>query len=524
MKIAVPKEIYPGEKRVAATPESVKTLKKLGFTVMVERNAGEAASFGDGQYIANGAVVVETADSLWRDADIVLKVRAPYLDPVSKVNEVDLLPENSYIIGLLNPAQNPELLDDIQNKKATALSMDAVPRITRAQKLDVLSSMANIAGYRAVIEAASHFGRLFTGQMTAAGQMPPAKILLIGAGVAGLSIIGVASGMGAVVRVFDTRPEVKEQVESLGGKFLELDFKEDGSSEGGYAKVMSKAFIKAEMELFAAQAKEVDIIITTALIPGKKAPLLITTQMVESMKQGSVIVDMAAENGGNCALTQPNKVAVVHGVSIIGYTDLPSRMASQSSLLYATNLAHLLTELCPGRDGKLVVDVEDDLIRPIVAVYEGELAWPPPKPKVAAIAPVKPVADKKLESPIVDNKKESERDKNKRIAWITVLGGLGLFAIGSPAPESFLSHLMVFVLSCFVGYQVIWNVTPALHTPLMSLINAISGMIVVGALLLVSGPTASPVTILAGLAVFVATINIAGGFLVTQRMLRMFNR
>jgi NAD(P) transhydrogenase subunit alpha len=404
-------------------------------------------------------------------------------------------------------------------KKVTVLAMDSVPRISRAQKLDALSSMANIAGYRAVIEASQHFGRFFTGQITAAGKAPPAKVMVIGAGVAGLAAIGTAKGLGAIVRAFDTRPEVKEQIESMDAEFLELDFEEEGSGEGGYAKVMSDEFIKAEMELFARQAMEVDIIITTALIPGKPAPKLITEAMVETMRDGSVVVDLAAEQGGNCALTEPGKVIEKYGVTIIGYTDMPSRMAAQASQLYASNLYHLLTDLCPEKNGELVVNMEDEVIRGTTVIKEGEITWPPPPPKISAAPPAP------IEEPTAapEEKKAPLITPAIRAALMVLIGGLCFFGIGISAPPSFMQHFTVFVLACFVGYMVIWNVTPALHTPLMSVTNAVSSIIVIGALIQVSAPN----TLLAGIAAFgilITSINIFGGFAVTQRMLQMFRK
>jgi NAD(P) transhydrogenase subunit alpha len=409
-------------------------------------------------------------------------------------------------------------MDSLAARKVTVIAMDCVPRLSRAQKLDALSSMANIGGYRAVVEAANHFGRFFTGQITAAGKVPPAKVMVIGAGVAGLAAVGAANGLGAIVRAFDTRPEVKEQVESMGAEFLELDFEEDGSGAGGYAKVMSPEFIKAEMELFARQAMEVDIIITTALIPGKPAPELISAGMVESMRDGSVIVDMAAEQGGNCALTEPGKVVVKHGVTIIGYTDLPSRLPTQSSQLYGTNLRHLLSDLCIEKNGQINVDMEDDVIRGATVIKDGEITWPPPQPKVQAIA-----TQPKKEQAVPPVPKEKKSSGFGSVLFI-LIGSALLLALGQVSPPDFLAHFTVFVLACFVGYQVVWNVTPALHTPLMSVTNAISGIIVLGALLQVSGEFTSIVTILAAVAILVATINISGGFIVTQRMLRMFQK
>jgi len=421
------------------------------------------------------------------------------------------------LISFIWPAQNAELLKTLTEKGVTALAMDSVPRISRAQKMDALSSMANIAGYRAVVEAAQHFGRFFTGQITAAGKIPPAKVMVIGAGVAGLAAIGAAKSMGAIVRAFDTRPEVKEQVESMDAEFLMLDFKdEDGSGEGGYAKVMSKEFIEAEMALFAEQAKDVDIIITTALIPGKPAPRLITAEMVESMKDGSVVVDLAAEQGGNCELTEPGKVVVKNGVTLIGYTDLPSRLSAQSSQLYGTNLRHLLTDMTPEKNGEVVVNMDDEVIRGATICLAGETTWPPPAPKLSAA----PKAAKPAAAPV--QKKEEEKSAAGPVIAMAV-GALALFGLGAVAPPSFMAHFTVFVLACFVGYMVIWNVTPALHTPLMSVTNAISSIIVIGALLQVSSAN-SLIMWIAGFTVLITSINIAGGFAVTRRMLDMFRK
>ena len=518
MKIGIPKEIHSGEKRVAATPETTKWLKKLGFEVALESSAGEHAHFTDDLYREEGVEIINDTKTLWAEADIILKVRAPEMHPSLGIHESELLKEGSLLISFIWPAQNPELMKLLAARKATVIAMDSVPRISRAQKLDALSSMANIAGYRAVVEAANHFGRFFTGQITAAGKVPPAKVMVIGAGVAGLAALGTANGMGAVVRAFDTRPEVKEQVESMGAEFLELEFEEESSGEGGYAKVMSPEFIKAEMALFAQQAKEVDIIITTALIPGKKAPELITAEMVESMRDGSVIVDLAAEQGGNCALTEPGKVVVKHGVTLIGYTDLPSRLPTQSSQMYGTNIRHFLSELCQEKNGQIDVNMEDDVIRGATVIKEGEITWPPPAPKVQAIAkPSQPAAEK------AQVFKEEKTGSWGSMLFLLV-GAILLAGLGRVAPAEFMGHFTVFVLACFVGYHVVWNVTPALHTPLMSVTNAISGIIVLGALLQLSGEQSSIVTILASLAVLVATINITGGFLVTQRMLKMFQK
>ena len=521
MRIGVPREIHPGEKRVATTPEVVAGLRKLGFELAVQSGAGDGASFTDQAYRDAGATVVDDVDEIWSGGDIVLKVRAPETDAESGRDELDRLREGQVLISFLWPGQNPELLSRLAEKRVTALAMDSIPRISRAQKLDALSSMANIAGYRAVVEAAQNFGRFFMGQITAAGKVPPAKVLVIGAGVAGLSAIGTAKSMGAIVRAFDTRPEVKEQVESMDAEFLMLEFEEEGSGTGGYAKVMSKEFIEAEMALFRQQAEEVDIIITTALIPGKPAPELITADMVEAMKPGSVIVDLAAEQGGNCALTEPDELVTRHGVTIIGYTDLPSRLASTSSQLYATNLRHLLADMCPAKDGEAVVDMEDEVIRGATVVRDGEITWPPPAPKISAAAPAPSAKSAAAPEPAAVAKKRAP-------AWLGALivfglGGLGLLGLGAVAPPSFMAHFTVFVLACFIGYMVVWNVTPALHTPLMSVTNAISSIIIIGALLQISSDVPW-IAWLAGFTVLITSINIAGGFAVTRRMLAMFRR
>lgn len=517
MRIAVPREVHPNERRVATTPEVVEKLIALGFELSVETQAGDAASFSDQSFEAAGATIVGDSESLWQNADIVMKVRAPEHHPQLNRHEVDLLHEGQTLISFIWPAQNAELMDQLAAKNVTVLAMDSVPRISRAQKLDALSSMANIGGYRAVIEAANNFGRFFTGQITAAGKVPPAKVMVIGAGVAGLSAIGTAMSLGAIVRAFDTRPEVKEQVESMGAEFLELDFKEEGSGAGGYAKEMSPAFIEAEMALFREQAAEVDIIITTALIPGKPAPKLILADMVEIMRDGSVIVDMAAEQGGNCELTTPGEIVTRHGVTIIGYADLPSRLAAQSSQLYGTNLRHLLTELTPEKNGVIDVNMDDEVIRGTTVIKAGEITWPPPAPKLSAALPKPPAAP----APVPEA--SETRSKGRGSLAFLIVGGLALWALGGVAPAQFMSHFTVFVLACFVGYQVIWNVTPALHTPLMSVTNAISGIIVLGALLQISTDSFL-ITLLAGIAILIASVNIAGGFLVTQRMLRMFQK
>jgi NAD(P) transhydrogenase subunit alpha len=520
--IGVPRETAAGEKRVATVPEVVQKLAKLGFRVAVESGAGEAANFPDDAYRAAGAQIVS---QVWDSADVVFKVRAPSPEEVARMREGQAL------VSFIWPAQNPQLMQALAEKKATVLAMDSVPRISRAQKLDALSSMANIAGYRAVIEAAHQFGRLFTGQITAAGKVPPAKVFVIGAGVAGLAAIGTASGLGAIVRANDTRPEVADQVKSMGGEFVGVDYQEEGSGVGGYAKVMSEGFQKAQAAVFARQAEEVDIIITTALIPGKPAPRLITADMVRSMQPGSVIVDMAAEQGGNCELTVPGEVAVRHGVRIVGYTDLPSRLAKQSSTLYATNLLRLTEELCKAKDGTINVNMDDEVVRGTTVIKEGKITWPPPPPRLSAAPAPKPPAPKK-EVPSKAHGHEAGTPASVRATAIVFLIGAILFwFIGANAPASFVAHFTVFVLACFVGYMVIWNVTPALHTPLMSVTNAISSIIAIGALVQVApfehSPVERPTGWIIGLAVIsiaLVAINMFGGFAVTQRMLQMFRK
>jgi NAD(P) transhydrogenase subunit alpha len=518
MKLAIPREIRPGERRAAATPDTTARLIRLGFEVLVESGVGAGASFSDEDYQAAGARVVSDTRQLWREADIVLKVQPPDQHTGLGVHEVDLLREGATLVSFLFPGKNKDLLTRLAARKATAIAMDQVPRITRAQKFDALSSMANIAGYRAVIEAASYYGRFFTGQMTAAGRVPPAKVLIIGAGVAGLSAIGAARGLGAIVRAFDTRPSVKEQVKSMGAEFIELQVKEEGEGTGGYAKEMSAAFIKAEMAMFAAQCREVDIVITTALIPNRPAPVLITEEMVRSMKKGSVVVDLAAENGGNCALTAPGQVVERYGVHIIGYVDLPSRLAPTASQLYGSNLAHFLADM--GGAKSFHVDLNDEVVRGSLVVRDGEIMWPPP-PK----APPPPAPERRNTGSVPAQPVPKAPPKKGVAGPIAALVlAAALIGLGLVAPAGFLAHLTVFALACVIGWQVIWNVTPALHTPLMSVTNAISGIIVVGGMLEVSGPPTSPVVLLGAGAILLASINIAGGFLVTQRMLRMFRK
>jgi len=519
MKIGIPKEIRPGERRVAATPDTVSRLLKLGFEVQVESQAGAGASFADADYAAIGATIVHGARELWDQSELVLKVQPPEQNLALGVHEAELLRQGGILVSFIWPGKNGELVERLAARRATVLAMDQVPRITRAQKMDALSSMANIAGYRAVIEAASFYGRFFTGQMTAAGKVPPAKVLVIGAGVAGLAAIGAARSLGGIVRAFDTRLEVREQIQSMGAEFLEVSIKEDGAGAGGYAKTMSPEFIVAEMALFAKQAKDVDIIITTALVPGKAAPVLITEEMVSSMRQGSVIVDLAAEAGGNCAVTRPGEVVTQHGVTVIGYVDLPSRLAPTASQLYGSNLTHLLADM--GGAKSFHVDLEDAVVRGAIVLHEGKLVWP--APKSAPMNPA-PVAPRKSAAPPAPEPPKTPASHPVRDAAFAVVALVLLGLLGTVAPKEFVSHLTVFVLACFVGWQVVWNVTPALHTPLMSVTNAISGIILVGGMLQISGPISSPVTLLSAAAVLLATINICGGFFVTTRMLRMFQR
>jgi len=530
LTIGVPREIFAGEKRVATVPEVVEKLVKLGFKVVVESGAGDAANFSDDAYRGAGATVVPAGGEVWSAADMIFKVRAP------AASEVALLKPATTVISFVWPAQNPELMQQMADRKLTVLAMDSVPRISRAQKMDALSSMANIAGYRAVIEAAHHFGRFFTGQITAAGKVPPAKVFVIGAGVAGLAALGAAVGLGAIVRANDTRPEVADQVKSMGAEFVPVDYQEEGTGVGGYAKVMSEGFQKAQRETFAKQAKDVDIIITTALIPGKPAPKLITEEMLRSMRPGSVIVDLAAEQGGNCEWTVPGQVVVREGITVIGYTDLPSRLAKQSSTLYATNLLRLTEELCKTKDGRIDVNFDDEAIRGATVIKEGAITWPPPPPKLSAAPPqAKPAAA----APAMAPKKSShghgassEPASTKSLAITFGVGALLFWLMGAYAPASFLAHFTVFVLACFIGYMVVWNVTPSLHTPLMSVTNAISSIIAVGALIQVAPPIDAatsdrPDRLILGLAVVAITltaINMFGGFAVTRRMLALLRK
>ncbi|MDN3525763.1 Re/Si-specific NAD(P)(+) transhydrogenase subunit alpha [Halomonas sabkhae] len=522
MKIGAPKESAAGEARVALTPESAQHLQKLGHECLIETGAGTAAGFDDAAYRDAGVEVIEGAEALWQAADVVIKVREP------SEAEAARLRQEQTLISFFWPAQNEELLERCRATGANVIAMDMVPRISRAQKMDALSSTANIAGYRAVIEAGNQFGRFFTGQVTAAGKVPPAKVLVVGAGVAGLAAIGTATSLGAVVRAFDVRPEVSEQIESMGAEFLFLDFDnaEDGSESGGYAKPSSPEFREKQLALFREQAADVDIVITTALIPGKPAPKLWLEDMVKSMKPGSVIVDLAAERGGNCDLTEPDqRIVTDNGVVIVGYTDFPSRMATQASLLYATNIRHMITDLTPEKDGQLNHDMEDDVIRGSTVAYQGEITFPPPPPKVQAIGAAKPKPKEKEPTP--EEKKAAEHasfvSQTKRQVGMLAVGGALMLLLGQVAPPSFMQHFIVFVLACFVGFQVIWGVSHSLHTPLMAVTNAISGIIVLGAILQI-GSGSILVGLLAAISVLIATINIVGGFLVTRRMLAMFQK
>jgi H+-translocating NAD(P) transhydrogenase subunit alpha len=524
LTVGVPRETFPEEKRVATVPEVVEKLIKLGFSVAVEAGAGSDANFSDDAYRAAGARIVDGAAALWSASDIVFKVRPPTSD------EVALMREGSTLIGFIWPAQHPDLMQWLSAKKVTVLAMDSLPRtLSRAQKMDALTSMAGVSGYRAVIEAANAFGRFFNGQITAAGKVPPAKVFIAGAGVAGLAAIGTAANLGAIVRANDTRAEVADQVVSLGGEFVKVDFEEEGSGGGGYAKVMSEGFQQAQREMYAKQAREVDIIITTALIPGKPAPKLITADMVQSMKPGSVIVDMAAEQGGNCELTEPGKAVVKHGVTIVGYTDLVSRLARQSSTLYATNLFRVAEELCKTKDGVINVNMEDEAIRGLTVVKQGSVTWPPPALKVLA-TPAKPAA--KSAAPKSHGHGAAGAPASATSVAVMFAIAAGLFGlIGAYAPPAFLGHFTVFVLACFVGYMVVWNVTAALHTPLMSVTNAISSIIAIGALIQISPPLAADINRpdtwirwLAVIGIVLTSINMFGGFAVTRRMLAMFRK
>jgi NAD(P) transhydrogenase subunit alpha len=529
LTIGVPRETYAGEQRVATVPEVVEKLIKLGFPVCVQSGAGAAANFDDAAYVAAGASIAGSAAELYATSGMIFKVRAPTPD------EVAAMQPGSTLVSFVWPAQNPALMQALAARGLTVLAIDSLPRqLSRAQKMDALTSMASISGYRAVIEAANAFGRFFNGQVTAAGKIPPARVFVAGAGVAGLAAIGTAANLGAIVRANDTRAEVADQVVSLGGEFVKVDYAEEGSGGGGYAKVMSEGFQQAQREMYAKEARDADIIITTALIPGKPAPRLITAEMVRSMKPGSVIVDMAGEQGGNCELTEPGQAVVRHGVTIIGYTDLVSRLARQSSTLYSTNLLRLTEELCKSKDGVINVNMDDDAIRGLTVVKDGAITWPPPAPKLPAAAPqAKPAAAAAAPARKSGHGHGAgEPASGKSLALLFGVGALLFWLVGAYAPASFLAHFTVFVLACFVGYMVVWNVTPALHTPLMSVTNAISSIIAVGALIQVAPPLGAgtqgrPDGLILGLAVLALTltaVNMFGGFAVTRRMLAMFRK
>jgi NAD(P) transhydrogenase subunit alpha len=504
------------------TPDSAVQLKKLGYACVVQTGAGKDAGFADAAYAAVGVEVLPSAEAVFGAADVVVKVRAP------EITEAAMLRQGQTLISFFWPAQNGDLLELARTRGATVVAMDMVPRISRAQKMDALSSMANIAGYRAVIEAGNHFGRFFTGQITAAGKVPPAKVLVVGAGVAGLAAIGTATSLGAITHAFDVRPEVAEQIESMGAQFVFLAFEQtqDGAATGGYAAPSSPEFREKQLAKFRELAPEIDIVITTALIPGRPAPKLWTADMVAAMKPGSVIVDLAAERGGNCDLTvSDEKVVTENGVTIVGYTDFPSRMAAQASTLYANNVRHFLTDLTPNKDGVIHHNMDDDVIRGATVTHQGAITYPPPPPKVQAIAAAKP--KEKVRELTPEEKRAQEaaafRSQTTTQVGLLVLGGLLMALVGAYAPASFMAHFIVFALACFVGFQVIWSVSHALHTPLMAVTNAISGIVVLGALLQV-GSSHWLVVALASLSFLIATINIVGGFLVTRRMLAMFQK
>ena len=522
MKIGAPKETFDGEARVALTPDSAGRLQKLGYEVLVETGAGAAASISDKAYADAGVTVVGTARELWEQSDVVAKVREP------SPEEVAACPDGKTLVSFVWPAANEELLASMNAKNMSVLAMDMVPRISRAQKMDALSSMANIAGYRAVIEAGNNFGRFFTGQVTAAGKVPPAKVLVVGAGVAGLAAIGTSTSLGAITMAFDVRPEVAEQIESMGAEFVFLEFEEeaaDGAATGGYAAPSSPEFREKQLEKFRELAPEIDIVITTALIPNRPAPKLWTEDMVQMMKPGSVIVDLAAERGGNCDLTvKDEKIVTENGVTIVGYTDFPSRMAAQASNLYSTNIRHMMDDLTPEKDGNPFINMDDDVIRGALVCHAGEITWPPPPPKIKAIA-AQPKAKEPEKTPeeIRAEEEAAQKASLDQTAKMLAIGGVLLLAVGTVAPASFMQHFIVFVLSVFVGFHVIWGVAHSLHTPLMAITNAISSIIIVGALLQV-GSGSTTVMILAALSILMASVNIFGGFLVTRRMLAMFER
>ncbi len=515
MKVGIPSEISPSELRVAATPKTVKRLQKQGFEVYIQRNAGVKANYSDKEFEEAGAKMVNTAAEIYGNSDIVLKVKEPTPD------EVKLMREGLVLLSYLWPAQNQELLKTLADRKVNAVAMDAIPRISRAQKMDVLSSMANIAGYRAVIEGSYHFGRFLNGQITAAGKVDPAKVLVIGAGVAGLASIGAANALGAIVRAFDTRKEVAEQIQSMGASFLTVEIEEDGATASGYSKEMSKEFIEAEMKLFLEQAKEVDIVITTAQIPGKPAPKLWLDYHVQAMKPGSVVVDLAAATGGNCAYTKNGEIITTeNGVTIVGKLN---QLPNQASQLYGNNLCHLLDDM--GKAEKFKIDMEDAVVSRAMVTFNGKINWPPAPLQVS---PTAGGGAKKVAAPSAEEQKISDEAKAKKAAVTTlialaVVGGL-LLSVGAFAPPAFIQHFTVFVLAVFVGWQVITNVSHSLHTPLMAVTNAISGIIVVGGLLQTKNDATNIMTIIASIAILIASINIVGGFVVTHRMLKMFKK
>jgi len=523
VKIGVPKEVSAGENRVAMTPESAAALQKLGYDCLIEKGAGAGAGFSDAAFEAAGVTVIATAAALWKQADIIAKVRIPTEAELKR-----LTPEKT-LITFFNPGGNEEGLELAKAKGGNVIAMEMVPRISRAQKMDALSSMANIAGYRAVIEAGNNFGRFFTGQITAAGKVPPAKVLVVGAGVAGLAAIGTSVSLGAITYAFDVRPEVAEQVESMGAEFVYLDFEDeaqDGSASGGYASVQSEEFRNAQLAKFREIAGDIDVVITTALIPNRPAPKLWLKDMVDAMKPGSVVIDLAAEQGGNCDYTvKDKKIVTPGGVTVVGYTDFASRMATQSSTLYANNIRHMMTDLTPEKDGRVVHNMEDDVIRGATVAYQGEITFPPPPPKVQAIAakpkpaPVPELTPQEKRA----NEIAAFKTQTRQQATLIGVGAVLLLALGLVAPPSFMQHFIVFVLAVFVGFQVIWNVSHALHTPLMAITNAISSIIILGALLQI-GSGSFLVILLAAVSVFMAGINIFGGFLVTRRMLAMFQK
>ncbi len=522
MKIGALSEIFPGENRVSMTPDSAQAVMKLGHQCSIQSGAGARAGFSDALYAKAGVEVLPDAAAVVAAADVLVKVRGP------EVAEAEALRKGQTLISFFWPAQNPELLEIAKARGATVIAMDMVPRISRAQKMDALSSMANIAGYRAVIEAGSNFGRFFTGQVTAAGKVPPAKVLIVGAGVAGLAAIGTAVSLGAIVHAFDVRPEVAEQIESMGASFVFLEFEatQDGAATGGYAAPSSPEFREKQLAKFRELAPEMDIVITTALIPGRPAPKLWLADMVAAMKPGSVVVDLAAERGGNCDLTVPDqKVVSDNGVTIVGYTDFPSRMAAQASTLYATNIRNMLTDLTPKKDGMIDQNMQDDVIRGATVAHAGEITYPPPPPRIAAIAAAKP-KEKARELTLAEKRAQETavfKAQTRSQIGLLMIGGLLMAGVGAFAPPEFMAHLIVFALSCFIGFSVIWNVSHSLHTPLMSVTNAISGIVILGALLQI-GSGNWLVVALAAVSVLIASINIVGGFLVTRRMLAMFQK